>query len=167
MGFRREVPVISEVQMHLDNWLTSCFNGQVCSISSHFKTKTGLGVVSGVELTYCLYSIMMEMSVKSKDLLWMYKMSVLIIVTPYLSFSRQLVCWPLGVFFSVHTHILWITEINCNPNWFGQGAPGECVSPQSQIHSLLLIADDLSFDWVVATVIIFFYNKKRVQTFSS
>lgn len=129
------------------------------------QLKTGLGVVSGVELTYCLYSIMMEMSVKSKDLLWMYKMSVLIIVTPYLSFSRQLVCWPLGVFFSVHTHILWITEINCNPNWFGQGAPGECVSPQSQIHSLLLIADDLSFDWVVATVIFFFIIKRECKLF--
>lgn len=128
MGFRREVPLFSGVQMHLDNWLTSCFlvKPDPFPLTSR-QIKAGLGgVVSGVELTYCLYSMMIEMSMKSKDLLsvCVCKISMLIIVTPYLSFSRQLVCWPLSVFFSVHTHILWITKINCNPNWFGQRAPG-------------------------------------------
>lgn len=53
--------------------------------------------------------LVMEMSMKSEYLPPLEKnvsgkMSVFIIVMPYLSFSRHLVCCPLSVFFSVFIH---------------------------------------------------------------
>lgn len=102
--------------------------------------------------------LVMEMSMKSEYLPPLEKnvsgkMSVFIILMPYLSFSRQLVCWPLSVFFSVFIH----TTFELLRSTATLAAPGMRYFISSKPYWFsLIISDELPFDRVAAAVFFFF-----------